>query len=138
MMSAILGTLNKLEIEIDELFITPEMLSGVVNLVHEGKISLDHGKKILYKAIDEKIDPVKLIEKENLTQINDEDELLKLIRKVMDDNLEQVRQYVEEGNEHVYNFFIGQTMKVSNRQANPNKSLEIIKEELERRKNERV
>ena len=137
MMSAILGTLNKLEIEIDELFITPEMLSGVVNLVHEGKISLDHGKKILYKAIDEKIDPVKLIEKENLTQINDEDELLKLIRKVMDDNLEQVRQYVEEGNEHVYNFFIGQTMKVSNRQANPNKSLEIIKEELERRKSEK-
>ena len=137
MMSAILSTLNKLEIEIDELFITPEMLSGVVNLVHEGKISLDHGKKILYKAIDEKIDPVKLIEKENLTQINDEDELLKLIRKVMDDNLEQVRQYVEEGNEHVYNFFIGQTMKVSNRQANPNKSLEIIKEELERRKSEK-
>ena len=138
MMSAILGTLNKLEIDIDELFITPEMLSGVVNFVHEGKISLDHGKKILYKAIEEKIDPVKLIEKENLTQINDYEELLKLIKKVMDDNLEQVRQYVEEDNMHVINFFIGQTMKVSNRQANPNKSLEIIKEELERRKNERI
>lgn len=138
MMSAILSTLNKLEIDIDNLFITPEMLSGLINLVDEGKISLDHSKKILYKAIDEKIEPVKLIEKENLTQINDEDSLLKLIRKVMDDNLEQVRQYVEEGNMHVINFFIGQTMKVSNRQANPNKSLEIIKEELERRKNERV
>ena len=111
------------------------MLSGVVDLVNKGNISLDHGKKILYKAIEEKIDPVELIEKENLHQINDEIELLKLIQEVMDKNQEQVRQYIEEDNNHVINFFIGQTMKESNRQANPNKSLTIIKSELERRKN---
>ena len=52
----------------------------------------------------------------------------------MDENKEQVRQYIEEDNQHVVNFFIGQTMKKSNRQANPNISLEIIKKELERRK----
>lgn len=132
--TSILSTLNKLEISLEELFITPKMLSGVVDLVHDGKISLDHGKKILYKAIEEKTDPVELIEKENLHQINDEDELLKLISKIMDDNAEQVRQFIEEDNTHVVNFFIGQTMKQSNRQANPNKSLEIIKQELERRK----
>lgn len=133
--TSILSTLNKLEITLDELFITPKMLSGVVDLVNKGNISLDHGKKILYKAIEEKIDPVELIEKENLHQINDEIELLKLIQEVMDKNQEQVRQYIEEDNNHVINFFIGQTMKESNRQANPNKSLTIIKSELERRKN---
>lgn len=139
MMSAVMSTLNKLEIEIDELFITPDMLANLINLVNEGNISLDHSKKILYKAIDEKIDPLELIEKENLKQINDEDVLLELINKIMDDNKEQVRQYIKEGNEHVINFFIGKTMKESNRQANPNKSLEIIKKELERRKkDERV
>lgn len=132
--TAILGTLNKLEIGIDELFIKPEMLSKVINYVEKGDISLDHGKKILYEAIEKKIDPNELIKKANLKQINDEDELLKLIKKVMDDNKEQVRQYVEEDNNHVINFFVGQTMKVSQRQANPNMSLEIIKKELERRK----
>ena len=132
--TSILSTLNKLEINLEELFITPKMLSGVINYVHEGKISLDHGKKILYKSISEKIDPVELIKKENLQQINDEDTLRELITKIMDENLEQVRQYVEEDNIHVVNFFIGQAMKRSNRQANPNKSLEIIKQELERRK----
>ncbi len=132
--TSILSTLNKLEISVDELFISPKMLSEVIEYVYQGKISLDHGKKILYKAIEEKIDPIELIKKENLKQINDEDELLELIKKVMDDNLEQVRQYIEEDNKHVINFFIGQTMKVSNRQANPNKSLELIKCELERRK----
>lgn len=132
--TSILSTLNKLEIKIDELFITPKMLADVINYVHEGKMSLDAAKKLLYKAIDEKKDPIELIKKEKIQQINDENILLPLIQEIMDDNQEVVRQYVEEGNTSAINFFIGQTMKKSNRQANPNKSLEIIKQELERRK----
>ena len=134
--STILSTLNKLEIGIDELFITPKMLSGVVDLVHKGDISLDHGRKILYKATSENIDPVELIKSEGLHQINDTSLLLDLIKSIMNENLEVVRQYVEDDNKSAVNFFIGQTMKKTNRQANPNMSLEIIKEELERRKND--
>ena len=132
--TAILSTLNKLEISIYDLFITPKMLSGVIKQVSSNKLSLDAAKKLLYEAIDKKIDPNELIKKEGLSQINDKDELLKLICSVMDDNLEVVRQYVEDGNMSAINFFIGQTMKKSNRQANPNLSKEIITEELERRK----
>ena len=133
--TTILSTINKLDIKIDELFITPDMLSGVINYVASGKMSLDAAKKLLYKAIDEKVDPNELIKKESLVQINDKDELLTLIRSCMDDNLEVVRQYVEDGNMSAGNFFIGQVMKKSNRQANPNISKELIFEELERRKN---
>lgn len=132
--TAILSTLNKLEISLSELFITPEMLSGVIDYVHEGKMSMDAAKKLLYKAIDEKIDPNELIKRDNMEQINDEDTLLELITEIMSENEEIVRQYVEDGNMGAINFFIGQTMKRSNRQANPNKSMEIIKRELERRK----
>ena len=133
--TAILSTLNKLEINIEELFITPKMLSKVINTVSNKDMSLDAAKKLLYKAIEEKIDPEELIKKENLHQINDESELLGLITTIMDENGEIVRQYVEDGNMSAINFFIGQTMKRSNRQANPNKSKEIIQNELERRKN---
>ena len=133
--TTILSTINKLDIKIDELFITPDMLSGVINYVASGKMSLDAAKKLLYKAIDEKVDPNELIKKESLVQINDKDELLTLIRSCMDENLEVVRQYVEDGNMSAGNFFIGQVMKKSNRQANPNISKELIFEELERRKN---
>lgn len=131
--TAILSTLKKLEIKINELFITPKMLSGVINYVNEGKMSLDAAKKLLYKAIDEKIDPNELIKKESLVQINDSDKLLSLINECMQENKEVVRQYVEEGNKSAINFFVGQVMKKSNRQANPNKSRELITEELERR-----
>ncbi len=133
--SAILSTIKKLEIDIKDLFITPKMLSGIVDKVKNKDISLDHGKKILYQAIEQKIDPNEIIKKQNLHQINDKDQLLNLICEVMDENKEQVRQYIEDGNTYVYNFFIGKVMQNSNRQANPNVSLEIIKEELERRKN---
>ena len=133
--TTILSTINKLDIKIDELFITPDMLSGVINYVASGKMSLDAAKKLLYKAIDEKVDPNELIKKESLVQINDKDELLTLIRSCMDENLEVVRQYVEDGNMSAGNFIIGQVMKKSNRQANPNISKELIFEELERRKN---
>lgn len=133
--SAILSTIKKLEIDIKDLFITPKMLSGVIDLVHKGDMSLDHGKKLLYKAIEEQTDPMEIVKRENLHQINDEGELLTLITGLMDENPEQVRQYVEDDNKAIVNFFIGQTMKKSNRQANPNKSLEIIKQELEKRKN---
>ena len=132
--SAILSTIKKLEIDIKDLFITPKMLSGIVDKVKTKNISLDHGKKILYQAIEQKIDPNEIIKKQNLHQINDKDQLLNLICEVMDENKEQVRQYIEEGNTYVYNFFIGKVMQKSNRQANPNVSLEIIKAELERRK----
>lgn len=133
--TSILSTVKKLEVDIKDLFITPKMLSGVIDLVHKGDMSLDHGKKLLYKAIEEETDPVEIVKRENLHQINDESELLTLISGLMDENLEQVRQYVEDDNKAIINFFIGQTMKKSNRQANPNKSLEIIKQELEKRKN---
>ena len=132
--TTILGTLNKLEISLEDLFITPRMLSDVINLVHSEKISLDHARKIIYQAIEQKVNPIEIIEKQNLHQISDEAELLRLITSIMDENKEIVRQYIEDDNKSAINFFIGQTMKKSNRQANPNKSMEIIKSELERRK----
>ena len=61
--TTILSTINKLDIKIDELFITPDMLSGVINYVASGKMSLDAAKKLLYKAIAEKVDPNELIKK---------------------------------------------------------------------------
>ena len=134
--TSILSTLNKLEIGIDELFITPKMLSDVIKLVSEDKLSMDAAKKLLYEAIEKKTDPIELVKKEGMGQINDEGQLLELIKGIMDENTEVVRQYVEDGNMSAVNFFVGQTMKKSNRQANPNISRELISKELERRKND--
>lgn len=136
--TSVLSSLKKLEITIDEFCITPKMLSGVIDLVHAKEISLDHGKKILYQAIEKKKNPLNIIKESNLKQINDDEGLLVFINEALLENPEQVRQYVEEGKDYVINYFIGKVMQKSNRQANPNRSLELIKIELEKRKsNER-
>ena len=128
--SSVLSSLKKLEITLDEFFITPKMLSGVIDYVHQGKISLDHGKKILYQAIEQQKDPILIIEEAHLEQINDDSILEEYIEQVLQENQEQVRQYVFEDKDYVVNFFMGKVMQKSNRQANPNRTLELIKEIL--------
>ena len=133
--TAVLSSLKKLEISIDQFFITPKMLSGVIDLVYAKKISLDNAKKILYQAIEKKKDPLEIINESNISQISDDSKLLEFIKEAIDENPDQVRQYVEEGKDYLVNYFIGKVMQKSNRQANPNRSLELIKIELEKRKN---
>ena len=133
--TAVLSSLKKLEISIDQFFITPKMLSGVIDLVYAKKISLYYAKKILYQAIEKKKDPLEIINESNISQISDDSKLLEFIKEAIDENPDQVRQYVEEGKDYVVNYFIGKVMQKSNRQANPNRSLELIKIELEKRKN---
>lgn len=133
--TAVLSSLKKLEISIDQFFIKPKMLSGVIDLVYAKKISLDNAKKILYQAIEKKKDPLEIINESNISQISDDSKLLEFIKEAIDENPDQVRQYVEEGKDYVVNYFIGKVMQKSNRQANPNRSLELIKIELEKRKN---
>lgn len=133
--TAVLSSLKKLEISIDQFFITPKMLSGVIDLVYAKKISLDNAKKILYQAIEKKKDPLEIINESNISQISDDSKLLEFIKEAIDENPDQVRQYVEEGKDYVVNYFIGKVMQKSNRQANPNRSLKLIKIELEKRKN---
>ena len=133
--TAVLSSLKKLEISIDQFFITPKMLSGVIDLVYAKKISLDNAKKILYQAIEKKKDPLEIINESNISQISDDSKLLEFIKEAIDENPDQVRQYVEEGKDYVVNYFIGKVMQKSNRQSNPNLSLELIKIELEKRKN---
>ena len=133
--TAVLSSLKKLEISIDQFFITPKMLSGVIDLVYAKKISLDNAKKILNQAIEKIKDPLEIINESNISQISDDSKLLEFIKEAIDENPDQVRQYVEEGKDYVVNYFIGKVMQKSNRQANPNRSLELIKIELEKRKN---
>ncbi len=131
--TVVLGSLNKLEISLNEYFITPKMLAYIVELVETKMLSELHGKKIIYEANAKNIDPKEIVEKDNMQQITDETELLKYVKEALDENPEQVEQYMS-GKDYVANYFVGKVMAKTNKQADPKKSLELIKQELERRK----
>ena len=130
--TVILGSLNKLNIDLEGLFITSKMLSEVIKLTLDNKISVGNAKKVLYRAMDEKVDPIEIIEKEHLRQIDDESVLVKLVNEALDEHEDIVLQF-KEGKEYVTNYFVGQVMKKTKGQASPVKTLEIIKEEIKKR-----
>ncbi len=132
--SVILGSLNKLDISLKEMFITSTMLADILKLVEEEKLSSLNCKKVLYEAMDLKKPPLDLINEQGIKQIDDKDTLIKVINEVIDENLDIFEQYLN-GNNTVANFYIGKVMSKTNRQANPKVALELIKEVLEGRKN---
>lgn len=131
----ILGSCNKLEINIKDLFVKPKMLAPIINLVNKNELSQMQAKKILYKSMDIKKDPIEIVKEMNLKQITDENLLLKYVKEVISENEKQVQEYYD-GKEYVVNYFIGKIMIKTNKQANPNITLSLIKKELERMKNE--
>lgn len=132
--TVILGSINKLEVSIDEFFITPDKLGTLIKMVDEGKISKNQMKNALYEAVDKNIDPLEIIKSSGMEQIQDDGELITIINNVLDSHQKEVTDYVEKGLTNVVNFFLGQVMKQTQGKANPKRTMELLKEELDKKK----
>ena len=82
----VVGECNKLEIPIDEFYITPEYLKQIMDGMKEGLISSKQAKEIFYKSCEEKKEPKTFMSKDN-AQISDREELLHLITSILDENV---------------------------------------------------
>lgn len=129
--SVILGHLNKFELSINELFLTPKMLVELMNMVSDGKISSKQSKEVLYKVLENKKEPSVIVEELGMKQIGDEESIRPLVIKVLDEHLDLIEEYRKGRN--VFDFFVGQIMKATRGQANPGLTAKIIKEEIEKR-----
>lgn len=130
LISIILGHLNKMELNIKDLFLTPSMLKGLIDMVETNKISIKQAKEILPKALEEEKDPVKLVSELGITQITDEDEILKIVTEVINENQAQLEAYKQ--NPKLFDYFIGQVMKKSRGKANPAITAKVLKQELDK------
>ena len=128
--SIILGHINKMELSIKELFLTPKMLKGLIDLVEGNKISIKQAKEVLTKAIEEEKDPVKLVSELGIKQITDEKELTSIIDEVISENQPQLEAYKK--NPKLFDYFVGQVMKKTRGKANPALTAKILKQELEK------
>lgn len=130
----VLGSINKLEVEIEDFFIKPETLAQVIKMISDGKISKNQAKNALYEAVDKNKSPIDIIREEGLEQIDNESELLKLVTDILDSHEKEVNDYLEKGLTNVVNFFLGQVMKQTQGKANPASTMKILKKELENRR----
>lgn len=125
----LIAYMNKHEIEINEVYLTPKMLKFILDKQKEGVISSKQAKQIFNKTLDEKKDPSNFISKEN-AQISDPDELEKVISEIINDNPIQVEQY-KNGKDKLFDFFVGQVMKNTRGKANPMMTKELLHKKLD-------
>ena len=116
--SVILGHLNKNDISIKQIFVTPVMLSELIKMVDSGKISSKQAKEVLYKALMDDKEPSKIVEEEGMQQIGDEDSIKTIVLEVLEEQPNAIEQY-KNGRTNIVDFLVGQVMKESKGRANP-------------------
>ena len=131
MTTMVLGYLNKYELTVNDIYLTPKMLVDIIKLVEDGKISSKQSKDVFNKVIEEKLDPEKVVEKLGMKQIGDESVLRPMIVSIIEEHLDLIEDYRKGKN--VFDFFVGQVMKQTRGQANPALTAQIIKEEIDKR-----
>ena len=129
--SVILGHLNKYDIEINDIYLTPKMLFDIMKMVEDGKISSKQSKDVLYKCLSDCKEPQVIVDELGLKQVGDEDTIRSLVIEILDAHLDLIEEYRKGRN--VFDFFVGQVMKANRGQANPSLTAKIIKEEIDKR-----
>ena len=123
--------LNEENIDIQDSPVSSTMLGTLISRISSGDISNNSAKTLLdslWSSPDSDID--QLIQSKGLKQVNDIGALESLVDTVIATNADNVAQY-KAGKEKAFNALIGQAMKASKGQANPQQLTELLKKKLQ-------
>jgi len=74
-------------------------------------------------------DPQEIVDRKNLRQLDDTDQLRAVVKTVVEDHPEETERY-RDGKKGLVGFFMGQVMQRTQGSANPEKARELLQEEL--------
>ena len=121
--------LNKNNCLVENSLISSNDLIDLLNCLNENEISDPAAKKILEVLWSEDLTVEEIIERENLKQISNENDISKIISEVINKNPKQLDQF-KKGKEKLFGFFVGQVMKTTQGSADPKVVNKILKEKL--------
>ena len=122
--------LNEADLEIDNCPVSAQILAELISTIANGEISNNSGKIILDALWTDSSTKISaLIESKGLKQVNDSGARERLIDEVLAANADNVAQF-KAGKEKAFNALIGQAMKASKGQANPQQLTELLKKKL--------
>ena len=131
LLGAFLEQVNTLEEGFDSVKISPQKFAQIVKYFAEKKLNNLAVKKVLSLSITTNRDIDDIIEKENLVQVSGEDQLSLFIQETIKENPKPVKEYLE-GKEQAIMFLVGQVMKKSRGNANPQVAKEMLKRRIEK------
>jgi aspartyl-tRNA(Asn)/glutamyl-tRNA(Gln) amidotransferase subunit B len=125
-LSYLLKSANK---DIAESPVTPAATGELVQLISKGTISGPMAKTLLAEMFSTGGGAREVMAAKGLEQINDPEEIAAVAREIMAANPKQVEQY-RKGKTATFGWFVGQVMKATRGQANPQLVQEVLKREL--------
>lgn len=128
-MGDLLRRVNDEGIEIKDLKFTSKDLVDLLNLINDGKISNNIGKKVFREMFETGKKPEDIVKEKGLIQISDEKELMNIVKKVLDENEKSVMDY-KNGKKRALGYIIGQVMKATKGKANPQLVNKIVSDML--------
>jgi aspartyl-tRNA(Asn)/glutamyl-tRNA(Gln) amidotransferase subunit B len=114
----LLRRLNDSGRDIEASPVPPAALAELLRRVESGAITGASGKKVFAAMFETGKSAEEIIAAEGLSQIQDTGEIERLCREVIEKNPDNVAKY-RAGNEGVFKFFVGQVMRATRGQANP-------------------
>ncbi len=110
-----------------ELDVRAEHFIELLKLLKENKITNLKAKEILRKFVPKSFSPEKLLNSSK--KINSKKELIRIVKKVLDDNKKTVEDY-KNGEKNAFNFLIGRVMIVTEKRADYSIVRKLLDEEL--------
>ena len=124
-----LGALNRDNLTIEQLEVSPESFAMLMTRINDQTISGKTAKEIFSLLIKEESDVDEIIQSHGLRQMSDASELEAIIKDVIQSYPNQLQQYLE-GKEKIFGFFIGKVMQQTKGRANPSIVNELVHKQL--------
>ena len=121
--------LNESEMDPIEIPFDANQLGKLVILIDKGTISSSIGKKVLVELFENPRDPEQIIKEKGWIQISDEGAIKDIVLKIIQANPQSVADY-KAGKDRALGFLVGQAMKETKGQANPQMLNKMFTEEL--------
>ena len=129
LLNELLALLNKEGRAISDSPIKAVQLGQLVGLIEDNTISGKIAKDVFVEMYATGKDPAKIVEEKGLKQVTDTGAIEKIVDEVLAENPKIVADY-KGGNEKVFGFLVGQTMKKSGGKVNPAAVNELLKKKL--------
>lgn len=128
----VISYLNKNKLEFKDLKISENNFIDLIKMIQENKISINNIKDHLKEILEDNESVIKIVQNKGIKQITDNDELLIIVNEVIDNNEASIIDY-KNGLDRAVKYLMGQIMKITKGQANPQIVNKMLIEELSKR-----
>jgi aspartyl-tRNA(Asn)/glutamyl-tRNA(Gln) amidotransferase subunit B len=125
----LLRRLNDSGKEIETSPVSPVSLAELLKFVESGKLTAAVAKKVFATMFDTRRSPAEIVAAENLGAQVEDSAIELAARDVIAKNPDNVAKF-KSGNEGVFKFFVGQVMRATKGQANPQAVNDVLRKLL--------